>query len=50
MLKKEHKSNEIKEVLEKNFIYLISDFYEVQVEFLSSLAKLFNDLENLNFK
>ena len=45
MIKKEYKSNEIKEVLEKNFIYLMVDFYEVQVEFLSSLVKIFNDLD-----
>ena len=45
MLKKEYKPNEIKEVLEKNFIYLMVDFYEVQVEFLSSLVKIFNDLD-----
>lgn len=45
MIKKEYKSDEIKEVLEKNFIYLMVDFYEVQVEFLSSLVKIFNDLD-----
>ena len=45
MITKEYKSDEIKEVLEKNFIYLMVDFYEVQVEFLSSLVKIFNDLD-----
>ena len=45
MVKKKYKSNEIKQVLEENFIYLMVDFYEVQVEFLSSLIKLFDDLD-----
>lgn len=45
MIKKKYKSDQIKDALEENFIYLMVDFYEAQVEFLSSLIKLFNDLD-----
>ena len=37
MIKKKYKSDQIKYTLEENFIYLMVDFYEAQVEFLSSL-------------
>ena len=38
-------SKDIKKTIEENFIFLMVDFYEVQVEFLSTLIKLFKDLD-----
>ena len=40
-----YESKDIKKNIEENFIFLMVDFYEVQVEFLSSLIKLFDDLD-----
>ena len=40
-----YESKDIKKTIEENFIFLMVDFYEVQVEFLSMLIKLFKDLD-----
>ena len=40
-----YESKDIKKNIEENFIFLMVDFYEVQVEFLSMLIKLFKDLD-----
>ena len=42
---KKYKPNKIEKVLNKNFIYLMSDFYQMQTDLWSNINKVFHDFE-----
>lgn len=42
---KKYKTNKIQKVLDKNFIYLMTDFYQMQTDLFNKLYNIFKDFE-----